>query len=75
MRLLRQVQCSSFKKMTCFHKLIYFFDISFHNLVCLFFVPVPARASAHAWHGLAFVVSRFSAGNFADNKLLYPDNI
>jgi len=46
-----------------------FFDISLHNL-SLFLVPVPARASAHARHILAFVVLRFSksAGNYVDNN-------
>jgi len=39
----------------------------FNNLVCLFLVPVPARASAHVRHVLVFVVSRFSAGNYLDN--------
>jgi len=49
------------------HKLISFFDIFFHNLICLFLVPVPARTSAHAQHVLAFVVS-FSSSNYLDNN-------
>jgi len=56
-----------------FHKFLCFFEI-FLNLVCLFLVPV-TRASAHAWHVFLFVVSRFSAGNYLDNNLLYPHNI
>ena len=53
-----------------FHRLISFFDNFVDNLVCLFLVPVPARASAgaHARHVLAFVVSRFSASNYSDNN-------
>jgi len=51
--------------------LISFFDIFFHNLVghFLVFIPSPARASAHARHVLAFVVSRsrFAAGNCLHN--------
>jgi len=36
--------------MTFFHKLISFqvFDLFLHDLVCLFLVPVPTRASVHA---------------------------
>jgi len=49
-------------------KLISYFDFFWHNLVCLFLVPVPARASARAWHFLAFVVSRVSAGNYSDTN-------
>jgi len=37
------------------------------SLGCPFLVPVPARASTHTPHVLAFVVSRFSAGNFLDH--------
>jgi len=43
---------------------ISFSDIFFHDLVCLFLELVPARAGTHAWHVFAFVVSRFSAGNY-----------
>jgi len=46
-----------------------------HNLVGLFVVPVPARASTHARHVLACVVWRFSAGNYLDNNQIYPDNL
>jgi len=55
--------------MTCFHKLISFSDMFLHNLVCLLLVPVPgsARASTHARHVLAFVLSRVSAGKYLDN--------
>jgi len=62
-------------KMTFFHKLISFPDIFFHNMGCLF--RTCCCASAHARHVLAFVVSRFSAGNrdYLDNNKLYPDNI
>jgi len=35
---------------------------------CLFLYYLPARASAHARHVLAFAVSRFSAGNDLDNN-------
>jgi len=61
--------------MTLFPQLISMIDIFFHNLVCLFLVPVPACAGAHAWHVLAFLVSSFSAGNYLDNTQLYADNI
>jgi len=70
MRLLGQVQCSCLKNNDIFPQIDLFFRHFFHNLVCLFLqvVPVPARASAHARHVLAFVVSRFSAGNYLDNN-------
>jgi len=45
------------------------------DLVCLFLVPVPTHASAHARHVLAFEVSRFSTGNYSDNNQLYPHSI
>jgi len=42
-------------------------NIFFDNLGCLFLAPVPTRANLHAGHVLAYVVSRFSAGNYLDN--------
>jgi len=50
-------------------------DIFLDNLGCLFLAPVPASANPHALHVLAFVVSRFSAGNYLDNTELNSDNI
>jgi len=51
------------------------FSTFFQNLVGVFLVPVPARTGAHARHVSAFVVSRFSAGNYLTNNWLFPDNI
>lgn len=42
------------------------FSVHEPELVSLFLVPDPARASAHARHVLVFVVSRFSVGNDLD---------
>ena len=40
----------------------------FHELVCLFLVPILVGASAHARHVWMFVVSRISAGNYFDKN-------
>ena len=49
-----------------FHKLISFSnsDFFFGEFDCLFLVPVPARASAHARYVLAYVGSNFPAGKY-----------
>jgi len=60
--------------MTFFSQIDRVFRHFFHHLVCLFLLPVPARASAHVRHVLAFVVSSFSGGNYSDNNQLYLDN-
>ena len=56
--------------MSFFHNFMISLDLFFHNLVCLFLVPVPARPGAHAWHVFNFVCRfdicgvEISAGNY-----------
>ena len=67
--------------MSFFHNFMISLDLFFHNLVCLFLVPVPARPGAHAWHVFNFVcrfdicgVEVFSR-QLLDNNELHPDNM
>jgi len=55
---------STLKTSHFLHKLVGFWTFFFHELVWIFPLPLPARASEHAGHVLLNVVSKFSVSNY-----------